>query len=250
MIGMVLAAGASRRLRPDTDALPKTLLPVDGATTILDIALRNLAAVGLSEVVIVVGYAASAVADRVASLERAHGIAIELVYNDRAQEWNNAYSLWLAREHLGHGALLLNGDTVHPVSVEKTLLAAREAAEAGHGARVILAIDDVKQLADEEMKVVLDARGRLSKITKKMDPVTAHGEYIGATLIEPAAAGQLTDALEATWRRDPGLYYEDGYQELADRGGEIAVAPIGAVEWVEVDDHRDLARAREIACRC
>ena len=30
MIGMVLAAGAGRRLQPDTDNLPKTLLPVDG----------------------------------------------------------------------------------------------------------------------------------------------------------------------------------------------------------------------------
>ena len=60
----------------------------------------------------------------------------------------------------------------------------------------------------------------------------------------------LTEALEATWRRDPGLYYEDGYQELADRGGEVAAAPIGDVEWVEVDDHRDLRRARAIAGRC
>jgi dTDP-glucose pyrophosphorylase len=36
MIGVVLAAGAGRRLRPDTDALPKTLLPVDGETTIAE----------------------------------------------------------------------------------------------------------------------------------------------------------------------------------------------------------------------
>ena len=64
MIGMVLAAGAGRRLRPDTDALPKALLPVDGQVTILDIALRNLAAVGLRDVVIVVGYAAGAVRAR------------------------------------------------------------------------------------------------------------------------------------------------------------------------------------------
>jgi hypothetical protein len=83
-----------------------------------------------------------------------------------------------------------------------------------------------------------------------MDPARAYGEYIGATLITEAAAVPLASALEATWRRDPGLYYEDGYQEFADRGGEIAVAPIGAVEWVEVDNHDDLRRAREIAVRC
>jgi choline kinase len=171
------------------------------------------------------------------------------VYNSRAEEWNNAYSLWLAREHFGHGVLLVNGDTVHPVGVEKTLLAARDSV-GGRRADLVLAIDDVKPLGHEEMKVVHDSRGRLSAISKNIDPARANGEYIGATLITPAAAVPLADALEATWRRDPGLYYEDGYAELADRGGAVAVAPIGAVEWVEVDDHRDLQRAREIALRC
>jgi choline kinase len=249
VIGMVLAAGASRRLRPDTDALPKALLPVAGDTTILDIALRNLAAVGLREVVVVVGHAATAISDRAADLQRRHGVTLELVYNERALDWNNAYSLWLAREHFSAGALLVNGDTVHPVSVEKTLLAAAGASGEG-GPGVILAVDDVKQLADEEMKVVIDSRRLLARISKQLDPAQAYGEYIGATLIGAAAAAPLTSALEATWRRDPGLYYEDGYQELADRGDEIAVAPIGAVEWVEVDNHDDLRRAREIAVRC
>jgi choline kinase len=244
VIGMVLAAGAGRRLRPDTDTLPKALLPVAGETTILDIALRNLAGAGLTDIVVVVGHAAERVADRVDDLERAHGVTLTLVHNDRANDWNNAYSLWLAREHFARGALLVNGDTVHPVSVEKTLLAARGAAG------VILAIDDVKRLGEEEMKVVLDGHGLLATISKRMDPARADGEYIGATLIEADAAVQLADALETTWRRDPSLYYEDGYQELADRGGEVAVAPIGAVDWVEVDDHDDLRRARQIAVHC
>jgi choline kinase len=249
VIGMVLAAGASRRLRPDTDALPKTLLPVAGDTTILDIALRNLAAVGLRDIVVVVGHAAHTVRDRAADLQRRHGVTLRLLPNERALDWNNAYSLWLAREYFGRGVLLVNGDTVHPVSVEKTLLAAAGAGGRG-GPGVILAVDDVKQLADEEMKVVLDSRRLLARISKQMDPAHAYGEYIGATLITAAAAAPLASALEATWRRDPGRYYEDGYQELADRGGEIAVAPIGAVEWVEVDNHDDLRRAREIAVRC
>jgi len=269
LIGVVLAAGAGRRLRPDTDALPKALLPVDGQVTILDIALRNLAAVGLRDIVIVVGYAADAVRDRAARLEREHGIRLTLVDNDRAEEWNNAYSLWLAREHFAGGALLVNGDTVHPVSVEKTLLCAPHVCaphistrhgpaggSAGHGpasgrrAGIILAVDDVKRLAEEEMKVIIDSDGMITRITKLMDPALAYGEYIGATLVGASAAAPLAAALEATWRRDPSLYYEDGFQELADRGGAIGVAPIGDVEWVEVDDHDDLRRAREIAARC
>ncbi|MBO0776811.1 MAG: NTP transferase domain-containing protein, partial [Actinobacteria bacterium] len=164
MIGMVLAAGAGRRLRPDTDAIPKTLLPVAGQTTILDIALRNLAAAGLRDIAVVVGHCAAVVAERVPAMERAHGVSLTLIHNDRAQEWNNAYSLWLARGYLTGGALLVNGDTVHPATVEKTLLAARGAAG------VILAIDDVKPLAEEEMKVVLDERRLLARITKQLDP--------------------------------------------------------------------------------
>jgi len=239
---MVLAAGAGRRLRPYTDTLPKALVPVDGETTILDIALRNLAAVELTEVVVVVGYAAGEVADRQPALEQRHGVRLTLVHNDKAEEWNNAYSLWLAREHFDQGVLLVNGDTVHPVGVEETLLSHR-------GPAVLLAVDDEKSLAEEEMKVTLRPDGGLARITKLMDPAQAYGEYIGATLIEPAGAAALADALEATWRRDPDLYYEDGYQEMSDRGGEVRVTPIGVVDWVEVDNHADLARAREIACR-
>ncbi|MEU5563215.1 MULTISPECIES: sugar phosphate nucleotidyltransferase [Micromonospora] len=241
MIGMVLAAGAGRRLRPYTDTLPKALVPVDGEITILDIALRNLAEVGLTDIVIVVGYAADAVRERQADLEKRYGVNLTLVHNDKAEEWNNAYSLWLAREYFRQGVLLVNGDTVHPVSVEKTLLAER-------GAGILLAVDTLKALADEEMKTTFDAAGQLTRITKLMDPGEAYGEYIGATLIEPQVADALADALEATWRRDPNLYYEDGYQEFADRGGEVRAAPIGDVSWVEVDNHADLSRAREIAC--
>jgi choline kinase len=251
VIGMVLAAGAGRRLRPHTDSLPKALLPVDGDTTILDIALRNLAAVGLSEVVIVVGYAAGAIADRVPKLESGCGVAITLVHNDRAEEWNNAYSLWLARQYFERGVLLVNGDTVHPRCVEESVLRrAGPAAGRPDGPRLVIAIDDVKPLAEEEMKVTLDPAGHMTRITKLMDPALAHGEYMGVTLIEPSAARGLAEALETTWRRDPGLYYEDGFAEFARNGGAVLAAPIGEVGWVEVDDHDDLRRAREIAGRC
>ncbi|GAB1643988.1 sugar phosphate nucleotidyltransferase [Krasilnikovia sp. MM14-A1259] len=242
MIGLVLAAGAGRRLRPYTDTLPKALVPVDGETTIMDISLRNLAAAGLTDVTVVVGYCAGAVEERKDAFERKYGVKLTLVHNDKAEEWNNAYSLWLARDHFAQGALLVNGDTVHPVSVEQTLLANR-------GPGILLAVDSVKKLADEEMKTVLNPDGQLVKITKLMDPADAFGEYIGATIIEAEAAAGLADALKTTWERNPDLYYEDGYQEYANRGGEVRAATIGEVAWVEVDNHDDLARAREIACR-
>jgi choline kinase len=241
MKGIVLAAGPGRRLKPLTHDLPKTLLPLSNGRTILDLALANLRLAGLGEVVVVTGFAADRVAEQREALERRHDVRLDLLFNERAEEWNNAYSLWLAREAFRDGALLVNGDTVHPASVEQTLLAAR-------GPGVLLAVDTEKRLGEEEMKVLLDEDGTLRTISKEVDPAASQGEYIGVTLIERSAAEPLADALEATWRRDPSDYYEDGFQELVDRGGDVHVAPIGAVDWVEVDDHGDLARAREIEC--
>ncbi|MFJ3086147.1 sugar phosphate nucleotidyltransferase [Streptomyces sp. NPDC086838] len=244
MIGLVLAAGAGRRLRPYTDTLPKALVPVDGDKTVLDLTLANFAEIGLTEAAIVVGYRKEAVYDRKEELEATYGLKLTLVDNDKAEEWNNAYSLWCAREVLKRGVILANGDTVHPVSVEKTLLAAR-----GDGKRIILALDTVKSLADEEMKVVVEDGKGVRRITKLMDPSEATGEYIGVTLIEAGAAEELADALKTTFERDPDLYYEDGYQELVNRGFTVDVTPIGDVSWVEIDNHDDLEKGRAIACR-
>jgi choline kinase len=241
---MVLAAGAGRRLESLTEDLPKTLLPVDGDRTILDIALGNLRRAGMERVVVVTGYAAERVEERRAALEERHDVALELVFNPKAEEWNNCYSLWCAREHFARGVLLCNGDTVHPPEVEERLLAAR-----GHS-ELVLALDDAKTLGEEEMKVLLNGDGLLRGINKAHDPAEAAGEYIGLTLIEPEASERLAEALQATWERDPQLYYEDGFQEYADRGGRVGVASVGGLEWVEVDDQRDLDKAREVAWRC
>ena len=237
---VVLAAGPGRRLGPLTRDLPKTLLPLGEGGTILDLVLGNLTAVGVDEVAIVTGFAAERVDEALPELEGRHGLRLAPILNERAEEWNNAHSLWLAREAFRDGALLVNGDTVHPSSVETALLEARDEG-------VLLAVDRSRPQGDEAMKVDLDREGRLMRIGKSLEE--ADGEYIGVAFIGAAAADRLADALEATWRRDPSLYYEDGFQELVERGEDVRTAPIGSVDWVEVDDDADLARAREIAWR-
>jgi choline kinase len=237
----VLAAGVGRRLAPLTDDLPKALLGVDGETSILDIALANLRGAGIEEVVVVTGFASHQIENRVSDLQRRHDVKLSTIWNDKAEVWNNAYSLWLARSFFGAGVLLCNGDTVHPISVEHALLAASPR-------QIVLAIDDRKALAEEEMKVILNGAGTVKWINKAVDPTEADGEYIGVSRIEPGVADDLAAALEETWRRDPDLYYEDGFQVFIEGGGAIEVAPIGEVDWVEVDNLADLARARSIAC--
>ena len=55
MKAMLLAAGRGERFRPRTDTLPKALIPVDGEP-LIERHLRRLAAAGVSEVVINLGW--------------------------------------------------------------------------------------------------------------------------------------------------------------------------------------------------
>jgi choline kinase len=263
VIGLVLAAGTGRRLHPYTEVLPKTLVPLGtpadplspadpsgpadspapaDVLTPLDVILGNFAKVGLTDVAVVIGHAAEAVHDRRSTLERRYGVSLELIHNAHALRWNNCYSLWCARDWFkGQDVLMANGDTVHPVSVEHVLM------DASADSALLLAVDAVKDLGAEEMKVTAPDRRSVTRITKLMDPAEAFGEYIGVARLGAAVSTALTESLEATWRRDPGLYYEDGFQELVDRGEfAVDVAPIGDVPWVEIDDTADLARARTV----
>ncbi|MCU1677043.1 MAG: nucleotide sugar-phosphate transferase [Frankiales bacterium] len=239
MIGIVLVAGAGRRLRPLTDDIPKALLPIDDDRLLFESALAAFQHVGVTEAVLVTGYAAHRVDEVVPRLAERYNLRINTIYNDRARDWNNCYSLWLARDALSGGALVVNGDTWHPWTVERTLLDSL--------GDVRLAIDTVKVLADEEMKVQVGEGRRLARINKALDPATAYGEYIGVSYIGAAAADGIAAALEETWRRDPTLYYEDGFQTYVDGGGVVDTAAIGVVTWTEVDNEQDLALARSIA---
>jgi choline kinase len=237
----VLAAGAGRRLRPKTDRLPKTLVPLDDGTTVLERILGNFAAVGVEHATVVVGYCGAAVRDRLADLERSSGLVVDLVDNPHGETRNNAYSLWCGRAALNGGAVLVNGDTLHPASVQQTLLA-------GADGRIALAVDTIKVLGDEEMKV--DAcDGRLTAIGKQLTP-RSFGEYIGVAWIPAAASDALTDALERVWRRDADAFYEAAFQDMVERGAPIDVVPIGEVDWIEIDSLDDLAKANRLICHC
>lgn len=242
VIGLVLAAGAGRRLRPFTDDLPKALVPLDEHRSVLDVTLANFAAIGLTHVAIVVGYCGDAIVERVPAWSASTGLEIDVIFNDHAEDRNNAYSLWCAREVVASGVLLANGDTLHPAQVDRLLL------DATGDDAVLLAVDNVKTLGDEEMKVLCDGAGRVKSISKLL-PHDADGEYIGVSLVPAALGGGVVDALERTWRHDAQRYYEDAFQLLADEGVALQARHIGDVPWTEIDDLVDLDRARELVCR-
>ena len=117
---VILAAGLGSRLQPITDAIPKPLVPVHG-TPILHNALANLAAIGVQETTLVVGYRKD---DIVASCgKNFHGMRITYVESSSYDRTGSAYSLWLAHDKLiNRDIILLEGDVFFEKSVLWRLL--------------------------------------------------------------------------------------------------------------------------------
>lgn len=234
---MVLCAGRGMRLGDLTTTIPKTMLEVDGGWTILDRSLAALAKAGAARVSLVVGHGADALERRAAEMESRHSVTLTLVHNSHHASRNNAYSLALGLEGRREDLFVVNGDTLFEAEALERLADAPPAP-------VTLAIDRVKLLGEEEMKTHFGADGHLQAISKRLDPATAHGEYIGLARVDGSHVSDLVTALDGVWTRDPSLFYEDAFGDLAVTGVAISMVDVGDLPWIEVDTPGDLERAR------
>ncbi|GLR91401.1 phosphocholine cytidylyltransferase family protein [Bradyrhizobium iriomotense] len=118
---VILAAGLGSRLRPLTDFCPKPLVEVNG-TPIIHNALRNLDAVGIGEVTIVVGYRKDAI--QYACGRRFGKLKINYLESSVFDCTGSAFSLWLARDVLLAGdCLVLDGDVFFEQDALRYLMA-------------------------------------------------------------------------------------------------------------------------------
>jgi choline kinase len=222
-----LAAGEGRRLRPLTDAAPKGMLDV-GGMSLAQRALSSLRAAGVREVIAVTGHA------REALIPLGDLISGERV-NPRYAEHGNVYSLWCARDVVRGGCCIVNSDVLFEDEIARRLVAAP-------GTAVLCASDH--GVDAESMKAVVVDGQRLRDLSKDA-PVGPHPEYIGLTRVDPAHGELLAAILDGFVERgDLGVYYEEALVELAARVPVETIA-VDGLAWVEIDDHDDLARARD-----
>lgn len=110
MQAIILAAGMGKRLKELTDDNTKCMVRVNGVTMI-ERMLRQLDALKLSLIVMVVGYKARELIDFISRL----GVLTPVIYvtNEIYDKTNNIYSLYLARDHLmKEDTLLLESDLI------------------------------------------------------------------------------------------------------------------------------------------
>ncbi|SHK26691.1 aminotransferase class I/II-fold pyridoxal phosphate-dependent enzyme [Fibrobacter sp. UWB12] len=110
MQAVILAAGMGKRLGEYTKNNTKCMVPVNG-TPLIDRTLNQLSKLGLTRVVIVVGYEGKKLMDYLGT-ER-NGLKIEYVNNPIYDKTNNIYSLALAKEQLQEDdSLLIESDLI------------------------------------------------------------------------------------------------------------------------------------------
>lgn len=241
---VILAAGFGSRLRPLTDLRPKPLVEV-GGTSILHNALRNLEAVGVEEVTIVVGYRKDAI--QYACGRRFGGLDIDYVESSVFDKTGSAYSLWLAREALLCGdTYLLEGDVFFEPDALRYLMlgdAANVAAVAPftpemEGSAVVLT--DTGYIAEVRMKQTVANLGDGSPpLFKTMNLLRFSGEDLRRTIVPHLDDIIVTGAVNS--------YTEELLAHLISRKGlQIAAARCDDLKWYEIDSEDDLRIAESI----
>ena len=182
---IILAAGTASRLRPLTSDRPKCLLKI-GERTLLERSMDALIAAGVSEFCIVTGYLHNLIEDFVSN--RYPGLKVTFIHNEVYDSTNNIYSLYLARPVAeGSEVLLLDSDLVYDPEIARLVVAAPD-----DNVLTLIRHD----LGEEEMKVVTDAQGQITEISKTCSPAQAAGESLGIEKMGPAYTRALYKELE------------------------------------------------------
>ena len=230
MTGVILAAGAGTRLTGSGVVRPKCLAPF-GGTTLLELQLRTLRSCGLDDVVVVVGFEG----DRV---RRTCGPGVRFIENTRFASTNSLYSLWLAREVLHSGFVVLNCDVLFHPALLADLLSAR------HDAALLIAYPEADQapFTDEEMKVAV-RRGRVVDMSKHLPPEHTDGENLGVVKFGPLSAPSLIAILDGIV--ESGQVRDWAPRAFAAFAREFPLYAIGTrgLPWTEIDTPEDYSRA-------
>lgn len=105
---VILAGGKGTRLRPFTHSLPKPLLPI-GEKPIMEILIERLAAAGLREIIVSVGYNEHLIR---AYFEDGKRWGVDISYSSEVEPLGTAGPLRLLRNRLDKTFVLVNGDTL------------------------------------------------------------------------------------------------------------------------------------------
>ena len=213
MKAIIPVAGFGTRLRPHTHTQPKALMHVAGKPILAHI-IDELAAVGIDEVVLVVGY----LGEKIEAFAREHYKRMKLSFVVQEEPLGNGHAVYVAREHLdGSPVVLVFGDTI--IKGDLAGLVRRRESLAG-----VKEVDDPRRLGVVE----LDASGYIVRFVEKPEHPSTNLALIGVYHIHNS--GVLADALDRLVREKRQargeFWLADGLQLMVDAGEKMRTFPM------------------------
>lgn len=238
LIGVVLAAGQSTRLRPVLGQRPKPLLPLTDGTPLLVETMARLASTdSVDEVIVVTGYRHEAIASALEQIDV--DLPVSLVWNEEFDELGPVTSVRCAVEDLADDDLLLmNGDTFFATP------ALNEMASIDADG-LWLACTPARSFEDDDVRVVADGR-RLEAVGKGLGSQQAG--YRSAGLLRVRGAPQaraFVDTVQDLDRAERNGGERRIWHAVIDRLAAelpVHVMPVEQGTWFEIDTPEDYDR--------
>ena len=236
MIGVILAAGMAKRLRPLTDNMPKCLLKV-GNRTLLERTVDAMAATGIKEFVVVTGYRAEMIRDFLTT--HCPDYVFHFLHNKDYEHNNNIYSLWMAGQIVRDKDFLLMDSDI--LCDPKAVAAVAEQPEPA------LALNR-HELGEEEMKIVVNADNHIVEISKTCRVEDAIGESVGIEKMTADYSNALFSELDQMIEKEGliDIFYERAFERLIPQGFTFKVIDTTEFFSYELDTPEDFQRAAEL----
>jgi choline kinase len=217
--------------------MPKCLLRI-GERCLLQRCFDALLANGLKEFVVVTGYRQQQIRDFLTAQYPA--VDITFIYNERYEQTNNIYSLWLTRPYTeGQDVLLLDSDIVFDPQIVARLL------DCGQADALAL---NRHELGEEEIKVIVDADNRVTEISKVCSIQQAIGESIGIEKMSAAYTRALFAELQRMIEGEglDNVFYERAFERLIPQGHSFYVLDTTELFSIELDTVSDFEQAKRL----
>jgi len=235
MKALIPAAGVGTRLRPITNTQPKALIQVADRPIIGHI-LEELVRIGVSEVVLVVGYLGHMVLD----YARREFPSVNTEFVEQKELEGLGHALWLARERIGEEELIIiYGDTI----VEGDLLRGIN--------REVDGCLGVKRVEDPSRFCVVVTEGeRIVRLVEKPEEFVSDIALVGVSFFRNAAPlfGALDTLVKEDRRTRGEIQATDAFQLMVERGAHLATFPVdnwfdcGKPETLLATNHHLLAK--------
>ncbi len=213
VVAVIPVAGVGTRLRPHTHTLPKVLLHVAGKP-ILAYILDDLAALGISRVVLVVGYMGELVREYVAE----HYRHLHVDYVEQSERLGLGHAVSLAEPYADDAPLLIVlGDTIFEADLEGAL-------RRGEHTIGVKEVDDPRRFGIVET----NGHGRVTRLVEKPEHPTSRLAITGIysfTRGGPLFAA-LTELQQRGLRTRGEFQLTDAMQLLVERGEVLTTFPV------------------------